>query len=121
MKTIYHVPTEQFGFIEIEMEEGVDIPQISINARIEQYRAISEAVKVPTVIQQGLSSKEWNTALDSYINGNPMAPDTYYAMSPEQQKIIQELKKCFKRLKSKESDVIAGVDFGKDIDLLEDL
>lgn len=91
MKVILHIPTEQYGFVAIEVEDS------SPEKTAEVYREYAGAFKVKT----GLTAKEFNTALDAYINGNPMQPDTYYAMSPEQQKIIQELKKCFKRLDAK--------------------
>lgn len=90
MKVILHIPTEQYGFVAVEVDD------VSPDTAAETYRDYAEAFK----IKVGLNQKEWNTVLDSYINGNPMNPDTYYAMSPEQQKIIQELKKCFKRLKT---------------------
>lgn len=97
MKYKLHLPTGDFAFIEQEVE--VDSPTEAVDA----FKALLKAYKGESG-GAGLTPKDWNTALDSYINGNPMAPDTYYSMSPEQQKIIQELKKCFKRLKGKNNE-----------------
>lgn len=91
------VGTAQYEYI--MGEDDFESPE----AAVEAYKALREAFH-PLASMPGLSSKDWNNVLDSYINGNPMAPDTYYAMSPEQQKIIQELKKCFKRIKSKNGE-----------------
>jgi len=49
-----------------------------------------------------LSTKEWNAALDRFLIQGDCDFNTYWAMSLEQQGIIQELKKAFKRLKSRE-------------------
>lgn len=103
MKAHLRIPTEQYAYIEVTVEHKED----SIDRVIDSYFEVKDAYTRKAKEREdnkSLSSKDWNTALDSYINGNPMAPDTYYAMSPDQQKIIQELKKCFKRLKSKQVD-----------------
>lgn len=106
MKTIYHVPTEQFGFIEIEMEEGVDIPQISINARIEQYRAISEAVKVPAGTPIGLTDKELDLIVENMclqkttVNG----VELWAKATDVQRKEINRLKRALSRIKRKHTE-----------------
>lgn len=96
MKYQVQIPTVQFGFILAEFDGTGE-------RAVEVHKELLEAYNANKG-DAGLAAKDWNTALDSYINGNPMAPDTYYAMSPQQQKIIQELKKCFKRIKSKNGE-----------------
>jgi len=49
-----------------------------------------------------LPTKAWNAALDRFLIQGDCDVNTYWAMSLEQQGIIQELKKAFKRLKSQE-------------------
>lgn len=91
MKFNIQIPTVQFGLIGAEIE-GTPGDAVALhNELLEAYRGGA-----------GIPQKEWNLALDAYLNGQGMTSDTYYALSLEQQKIIQELKKCFKRLKSKE-------------------
>lgn len=48
-----------------------------------------------------LSTKEWNAALDRFLVIGDCESDTYFSMSLEQQGIIQELKKAFKRIRSR--------------------
>lgn len=88
-----HIPVEQYGFVAVILEDA------SPEKTAEVYKEYADAFKAKP--DNVLASREWNLALDSYINGNPMDSNTYYAMSPDQQKIIQELKKCFKRLEAK--------------------
>lgn len=96
MKYTIQIPTVQFGLIAAEMDGTAQEAVALHNELIDTYKT-PQGTSV-------LAQHEWNNVLDSYINGNPMDSNTYYAMSPEQQKIIQELKKCFKRLKTKNGD-----------------
>lgn len=95
-KITYHIPTEQYGFVEYmqEMENGDLIPM---------YETIKKEVLVSP--HEGLSDKEFNTILDAYItHGNDMSATQYEGMNNEQQKIIQTLKRAFKRIKAKSVD-----------------
>jgi hypothetical protein len=49
-----------------------------------------------------LTTKEWNAALDRFLVVGDCDFDTYWGMSLEQQGIIQELKKAFKRIRSRQ-------------------
>lgn len=49
----------------------------------------------------GLPPKEYNAFLDQYINDGTGNLETYNLMSKDQQAVIQELKKAFKRIKSR--------------------
>ena len=55
-------------------------------------------------VGEGLEPKEWRMALDEYLNTNNLTDGTnlYERMSPNQQMVLQEIKKAFKRIKSKE-------------------
>jgi hypothetical protein len=92
MLIISHIPTEQYGFIELHHDRThpEDIHR--------EYMEYSEAFKV----KEGLSTKEFNTALDRYLLDHTGETETYLAMSPEQQRVFQEIKKALKRIKSKE-------------------
>jgi len=41
---------------------------------------------------------EWNDCLDNYLTTGTIPSDDYYRLDEWQQKVIQELKKAFKRL-----------------------
>lgn len=103
MKTTYHVPVEQFGFIELEMLETEELTQEAITSRIEAYRAISGVVKVEAGL--GLPEKDFQQALDEYLSTGTLEGGTelYAQMSAEQQKTFQTLKRAFKRINYKNS------------------
>lgn len=86
-----HIPTEQYGFIEAEVET------------VEEAFELSESVKstFKQIYSTGLNAKEFNQALDRYVSEGTGETETYIAMSDEQKRVIQELKKSFKRLESK--------------------
>lgn len=91
MKITYHIPTEQYGFVEVEHEheEGVGV---------ESYEAVKAVLVPPTSPEEGLDQKEWNTALDGYLTLNTMPSEVYERMSLKQKGLIQEIKKSIKRL-----------------------
>lgn len=41
---------------------------------------------------------DWNKALDEYLTSGTISSDDYYKLHDWQQKVIQEIKKAFKRL-----------------------
>lgn len=94
MKYKIHIPTEQFGFVEVELdpEEGRSV--------VEVYREVASMFKV----NEGLSTKDFNACLDRYLNDGTGETETYLAMSPAQQAVIQEIKKSFKRIKAKNGE-----------------
>jgi len=61
---------------------------------------------LPENYNRGLASKEWNKLLDKYITTTSMFSSEYEELGKEkifsQEDLIQELKKCFKRLKRKQ-------------------
>ena len=89
MKVIYHIPTEQFGFVEFQRS----LRETEIIPSYEDMKA-SVVDKVGT----GLEPAEWCKVMDKYINVGTMEAHEYERMSSEQQRVIQEIKKCFKRI-----------------------
>lgn len=88
------IPTEQYGFVE------VDVTVNNLSEIKEKYAEVKDLFAP----KSGLEDKDWREALDSYLSGNSMNAETYYAMSDVQQKIIQELKKAFKRLNKEQNE-----------------
>lgn len=48
-----------------------------------------------------MEQKEWNRVLDRYLTENTMLSEEYEQLNIEQKFVIQEIKKCLKRLNSK--------------------
>lgn len=93
MKYKCHVPTEEYGFAEVEWESN-DFPVPP------DPKDVYDEVKKQFTTNFGLDTKEWNKALDEYLTTNSFTnPDeTFFKMSPTQQAVIQEIKKSIKRL-----------------------
>ena len=96
MKLTYHIPTEQYGFVEIEKEwNGSD------EDAIEGYHAL----RTPqNATGDGLDPKEYNRCVDEYLATGSLKDGTnlYEKMSPSQQDWFQTTKRALKRIKSKE-------------------
>lgn len=88
MKTTIRIPTEQYAFVEIEVE--AENPEEVKQKYDEIKSAFNEVPDLP--------QKEWNRVLDRYLNEATMESEEYYSLSPRQQYLIQELKKSFKRV-----------------------
>ena len=93
MKVTYHIPTEQYGFIEVEKDDSRKPIE-----EIESYEAVKALVVPSTPPPEGLDQKEWNQALDGYLTLNTMPSEVYERMSDKQRGLIQEIKKSIKRL-----------------------
>ncbi len=85
------IPAEQFGNIR---------PQVEGTAEeiVDAYFEFSRMVKP----KEGLPPKEWNAAIDRYLNDGTGDTEQYQKMSPEQQRVLQEIKKSYKRLEAKQ-------------------
>ena len=83
------VPTsEQYAYISCSFEGTHE-------EAVEEYKQLTQLVKGGT----GLSYLDFNEALDRYLWGDEsMEAETYVAMSPEQQFVIQNIKKSRKRI-----------------------
>ena len=90
MKITYHIPTEQFGFVEVEQ----DVHSAEVNDTLGAYYK----AKVKVMGGVGLEPSEWCKVMDKYMEGGSMESNEYERMSMEQQRVIQEIKKCFKRI-----------------------
>jgi len=88
MKTLYHIPTEQFGFVEIELEKD------SVEDAIEGYNAL-RSPEMPS--GSGLDPTAWRMAYDGYKELHTMPSELYEKMNSYQQFAIQEEKKYYKR------------------------
>jgi len=80
----FHIPTEQYGFVEVE--EEVDTTEQAIS----RYNELAGG--------EGLERKEFNEALDRYLNKGDGVTEIYLKMNRKQQDLFQELKKAFKRI-----------------------
>lgn len=88
-KYLCHVPTEQYGFISVELEgEAPD----AVDAYKELQRAWGAG--------EGLSAKEWTGFLDTYVStGKPPEGglELWERMDVRQRDIVNEIKKTIKR------------------------
>lgn len=105
MKTIYHVPTEQFGFIELEIEHGDSLAESDITRSINYYKAISEAVKAPTTTG-GLTDKQLDDVIKKMMLGISVVGGTelWSQATPAQKLEINRVKRLLKQIKAKGID-----------------
>lgn len=87
MKYTLRIPTVQYGYIETEFEGTAE-------------EAFAEHDRLINIHNGGfgLPKEEFNEALDRYLSDQTGDTDQYLRMSKEQQLVIQEIKKAFKRL-----------------------
>lgn len=86
-KATSRIPTVQFGYIEIEHSGAIeDI--------VEEHRLMLRSYQGG----EGLPDKDFNRFLDTYLNSNKGELEVYNKMSPEQQNIIQTIKRSLKRI-----------------------
>lgn len=87
-KAKIRVATDMYEFIELEVDRPVD----------EIWSAYKE-LKSYTTKSQGIPDKEWNKAIDEYMNTGTLKDgiETYNKMSEKQQWFMQQLKKHGKR------------------------
>lgn len=99
MKAHIRIPTnEQYAYIELETE--VNGSRDAVELYNEAMGHFKPSVGVTTTT--GLVSTLFNPILDRYLNGESMTSEEYESMDSSQQRVIQEIKKAFKRIKSKE-------------------
>lgn len=100
MSVIKHeirIPTTQYGYISIFLE-GVSTEE-AIEEHNEAIRKYNESLQSNN--NQGLSSVEWNKALDNYLSSQNVDVEYFERMSERQSRMFQELKKAFARIKNK--------------------
>lgn len=106
MKVKLHIPTEQYGYVEIEMEPNPETfaksPEEVIQDAFWFYNGSKKLQEASGSTTKGLAIKDFNMALDRYLTENKMDSNLYQAMSPEQKSVCQEIKKSLARIKAKE-------------------
>lgn len=88
MKYTAHVPVEQYGFIEVELDgTAEDIAY--------EYQKVAKAFKGGA----GIDSSKFNEVLDEYLSTGKVqnGGDVWEDMSELQRAIFQEIKKSIKR------------------------
>lgn len=92
MKYKLHIPTVEYGFIELEGEvESAEQAVIGFGDVLKMYRGAD-----------GLKEPEFQKVLDNYLYGTEdMEADQYAGMNKEQIGIIQTIKRSKARLKNK--------------------
>ena len=96
MKTTHHIATGQFEFLEIEQEAETQ------EQAVEAHNSLKTAFIATQTAGVGLDAKEWNKTLDGYLTVGEMLGDAYQRMSPEQQRVVQEIKKSINRVNPRE-------------------
>lgn len=94
MKITHRIPIREVVGQNISMWEVMEIE----GENIEEVEEISKEFQSGA----GLDQKAWNEALETYLTSNTMHSEDYAEMSKAQQYVIQENKKAFKRIKSKQ-------------------
>lgn len=92
MKIKLHIPTEQYGFVEIEPE--TDDPHAVAGI----YQQFSGAFKV----NEGIPDKEFDAFIQRQLLGQSNHVEEYQAMSPEQKKYVQINKRALNRIRAKD-------------------
>lgn len=89
-KAQLRIPTpEQYSYIEVSVEETVENILILHNQFLRMVKP-----------QEGIIEKVFNVFLENQALGKPNDINTYQAMSPKQQEIVQTNKRLFKRIKA---------------------
>src|SRR3990167_4539740 len=98
MKATYQiVGSQQFEYIMVENEVE------NHGQAVECYNDLKHAfVGSNLPVGEGLDQKTWNRVLEEYLNTGSVVDGTnlYEQMSTIQKTVMQEIKKCFKRMKA---------------------
>jgi hypothetical protein len=100
MKIKLHIPTEQYGFVEVEMEQNPQVPKTPsevVEDAIELYNTSKTSQNAPG---DGLDTKEFNRCVCEYLSTGELVggSELYQQMSPSQQEWFQITKRAFKRM-----------------------
>lgn len=96
MKITLRIPTKDpYAFLEVEFEgEEAELDADQVVEVYEEYtRALNPKVGV------GLEAKDFNHALDEYLETGALLGEKYLAMNQEQQNILQCIKRSRARTK----------------------
>lgn len=92
MKYEAHVPVEQYGFISVELEG-------SAQDAVQAYEEVKQALNQDA--GPGLPHRDWCRFLDVYVSTGSPPEDgmsLWQDMDAIQKNVVNELKKCIKRL-----------------------
>ena len=97
MKTLNKIrlALDQFCYIETEFSGTPE-------ETLAEYRRIVALSKAPVEPNSGLSVKDWNQALDSYLMTGRLTEEQITGMSDKQRGLINEIKKSLSRIKAKD-------------------
>ena len=105
-KANFQFPTEQYGYLAVEL---AGTPEEIVRA----YKEFKAAWGKPEAKENGmgmlpgvgLDGKKFMAAVDSYLENGVMDSEDYAAMSSEQWRVIQEIKKSQKRIAYKNNKI----------------
>lgn len=86
-----HIPTEQYGFIEAEVETPQEAKELSDEIK-SAFRERNG---------QGLDTKTFNKVIERYLTDGTMEADMYAGMNKEQIDWVQVTKRAFARIKNR--------------------
>ena len=95
MKSKLHIPTEQFGFTEIEVETE------TAEEALDLYQSLSRYVNVQP--KGALSPKDYDLFIENMLLGKGNSVEMYETMSQKQRDFVQIIKRAIKRLKARQS------------------
>lgn len=91
MKAELHIPTEQYGFVAITLE---DFDPESVRETYNTYKAAFQA-------KAGLEKKAFDAFIDRYLQGEKNHVEDYEKMNDEQKMVVQVIKRSLARIKSR--------------------
>jgi len=93
MKTTIRIPLDQYAYIELESDQPM-----AADEAMAIYKNWVDAWLNTRRTGPVLPTKEFNDALDQYLKDGTGNLEIYQSMSPEQQRVFQEIKKSVKRI-----------------------
>ena len=99
IKAEIRIPTTQYGFISLNVEVENAEEAIAI------HNSAVSAYNNPQKVAGGVVKKVFDNFLDRYLTGQTMTSDdreNYLIMSPEQQTIVQAIKRSLNRIEAKQ-------------------
>lgn len=92
MKITLHIPTEQYGFVAVEVDN------MEPDTTAELYHMFSDAFKP----QSGMTDKEVDAWLDNMFLEKGNSTDVWAKRSPEQEKWLKCIKRSLARIATKQ-------------------
>lgn len=93
------IPLAQYSYMEYDFEGTPEEAIYEINYQIKNYNTSLEAHNTP-----GLTPKDWQRCLDTYLITNGITEEDLTTMSDRQRLLINEIKKSLSRIKNKSED-----------------